>query len=316
MRNLIVVVLVGAVLAGCAGQQTLSNYARTGDTVAIAVAPSEPDLFIRKEDASVTLHDAAANTYAVTLRNLFKVYADPSSSYAVRSLRKSGWASPEPYEVLADPYQGYWIGIVDLVDPTTGVSPSVQTGVAQLVFSSAVTGDKILDIELLSGQGSPNPLEEAFTGLAPVEALESMPQVRVVVGGSPATPIGAGSFTFQYVTGDFGGEETAPRVITGSPDQRIQLMTSRSDNGDGITTLRVMLINPKGFKADNTIIGNELFDGMSLFRDLRFSIVWDKKILSVTDTNWQSSLYLMDSQYVDLDGNVVTGLVTNMSKIR
>ena len=303
-------------LFGCAGQQTLSNYARTGDTVAIAISPSEPNIFLRKEDINVTVQDVALNSFPIQLRNLVRIYSDPTSSYAIRSARKNGWLSSEPYEVQADPYQGYWIGIVDLIDPSTGLAPTLTPGAGQIVFSSTATGDDTFDIEILPGAGSQNPMEEAFTGLAPLEALEAMPQVEVAVGGAPIMPIGAGVFVLSYNAADFNGDATAPQIVNISPDQHIQLIKYRTDNGDGTTSLTVMLINPRGFKTNNTIVGNELSDGMSLFRDLRFSIVWDKTNSIVNDANWQNSLTLISSDFYDLEGNTTIGLVTSLNKLR
>jgi hypothetical protein len=112
--------LLTAVVSGCAALQPVSNYARTGDTVAVALSASEPAVTIRREQATAIVTDAASVNQAVKVRNVFRVYSDPSSAYSRRSVMKSGWPSGnEPMEAQSQPYQGQWVAIVDLVDPTT-----------------------------------------------------------------------------------------------------------------------------------------------------------------------------------------------------
>lgn len=303
--------------AGCSSIQPLPNFARTGDTVSIAVRQMEPR-FIKKEQAAVTVTDAAQVSYPVRLRHLFRVYSDPTSAYSIRSARKAGWPmGSEPLEIYSNPYQGQWIAVVDLADPISGAAPPLTAGAAKLVFSSPTTSNVSSSLEILPGTGSPNPLHGSYalSMYSPMATLEPMPHVQVSFSGTPAGVLGGGSFTFQYTTADFGAAYTSPWVITTSPDPNIQLISRRQDTGNGISTISVTVLNPHGFKPDNNTYTG-LADQMSLLRDLRFAIAWDKSLTNITDANWQGSLQLLSSEIFDLDGNPVTGLTTNVQKVR
>ena len=306
-------------LAGCSSTQPLPNFARTGDTVSIAVRQTEQrGKFIKKEQAAVTITDATQLSYPVRLRHLFRVYSDPTSAYSIRSVRKAGWPmGTEPIEIYSNPYQGQWVAVVDLVDPISGAAPSLAAGAAKLVFSSPTTSNVSSSLEILPGTGSPNPLHGiyALSTYAPVETLEPMPQVQVSLSGTPTSALGGGAFAFRYATADFGAAYAAPWVVTTSPDPNIQLISRKQDTGDGNSTIYVTVLNPHGFKPDNdTYTG--LADQMSLLRDLRFAIAWDKSLTNITDANWQGSLQLLSSEIFDLDGNPVAGLTTNVQKVR
>lgn len=253
MYKIILITIILTVLLGCEGQQTFSSYARTGDPVSIAINPSEPDIFLNKENMSVTIKDTDLNVYPILLRHLIRLYSDPTSSYSIRSPLENGWSPSVLYEVAAYTYQGYWVGIVDLIDSGTGLPLVLTAGQGQIIFTSSATGDLSFDIEVLSGIGSSNPLEEALTGLSPLEAFESMPRVEVAVNGLSTSPIGAGVFVFTYNNEDFGGDQTTPQIVHISPDQHIQLISKRTDNLNGTSNLKVMLINPYGFKVDNNV---------------------------------------------------------------
>jgi len=308
---------LGWLAAGCTGVQTLSNYARTGDTVSMAVNQTEPNQFIKKEQASVTLIDSANVSHPVTLHYLIRVYSDPTSSYAVRSVKNQGWQGNAPYETMSVPYQGQWLAIVDLIDPTTGVAPSLPAGAAQLVFYSPLTSDVSSSLTILPGTGQPNPLHASTdpAGYTAFDTLEPMPQVAVQVGGTPTTPLGGGVFTISYVTADFGGANTAPSVIVTSPDRNIELSSQQQALSNGTTQIKVSIKNPHGFQVNNSRFTG-LANQMSLLRDLRFIVVWDKSLTSITDANWQNSLQLVGGYYFDLNGAPVSGLTPVVTKVR
>lgn len=306
-------------MAGCSSIQPLPNFARTGDTVSIAVRQTEQNgKFIKKEQAAVAITDSAQASYPVRLRHLFRVYSDPASAYSVRSVRKAGWPmGTEPLEIYSNPYQGQWIAVVDLVDPISGAAPPLAAGAAKLVFSSPTTSNVSSSLEILSGTGSPNPLHASYAlpMYSPMETLEPMPHVQVSLSGTPTGVLGGGSFTFQYTTADFGAAYASPWVVTTSPDPNIQLISRQQDVGNGISAIFVTVLNPHGFKPNNdTYTG--LADHMSLLRDLKFAITWDKSLTNITDANWQGSLQLLNSEIFDLDGNPVAGLTTNVQKVR
>ncbi len=87
-----------------------------------------------------------------------------------------------------------------------------------------------------------------------------------------------------------------------------------TDPGDGTRRLRVSILNPHGFNADNEKTG--ILQGRSLRRSLRFSIIWSTRNTDITDANWENSLRLVQGEYFDLDGNTMTELRPVLTKMR
>ena len=73
---------------GCASQQPLSHYARSGDTVAVSLGGTDSNALasvLKKENITVTLTDAANSVHPLKVRNVFRVYSDRTSRYDYRS---------------------------------------------------------------------------------------------------------------------------------------------------------------------------------------------------------------------------------------
>lgn len=313
--NTIWLILAG-VMSGCAALQPLSNYARTGDTVGVALSQTEPGVMIRREQATATLTDAASVNHAVRVRHVFRVYSDPTSAYSRRSVMKSGWDSA-PVETNSNPYQGQWVAIVDLVNPATGTAPALATGPAKLVVNWPLGASNQNSLEILPGTGQSNPLHGSylFSNYAAVGTLEQMPQVQITFNGTASTPLGGASLTFTYNTASFGGSHTAPWVVTTSPDPNLELFSSRRDLGNGNTELKATILNPYGFKADDDGYTG-IAEQMSLRRDLRVTVAWDKSLTNITDANWQGVMQLTGYQLFDLNGTAISGLSPVLTKLR
>ncbi|MHB8388944.1 MAG: hypothetical protein ACYDBH_05115 [Acidobacteriaceae bacterium] len=269
---------------------------------------------------SAAVVDSAGVNHPVTLRNLFRVYSDPTSSYAIRSVKDQGWSSPQPDEIYSAPYMGQWMAVVDLVDPTTGQPPALATGAAQLVLTDSNPSDSnspyTSDLTILPGTGAINPMRvNGLSGYVPLNTLEPMPQVAVTLSGTPSTPLGGGTFTFSYDTAAFGGANTAPTVVMTSSDRNIELSSTQVAQSNGTTLMTVSILNPHGFEVGNNS-GTNLMAQMSLQRDLQFLIVWDKSLTNITDANWQTYLQLVSGHYFDLNGATVSGLTPALTKIR
>jgi len=328
LRLLGLLVCVLIFLAGCSGQQPLSNYARTGDTVLISLGGTNQNALlpiIHKENIALTITDAANVTYPVLLRRLFRVYSDPTSGYDFRSPNSNYPSSVGNLDSYVDPYQGMWLAVVDLVDPQTNAPPPLVAGIAHLaVLSSEIqnwfdpTGwswpwtngnlDSI-PLEILPGTGSKNPLNYLTPmSTAPLASLEALAQLDVTVSGTPSGLIGGGGFTIQYLDISFPAY-APPKVVTTTPDPNVQLAVKRESQGDGTSLLRVIVTNPHGFKVNNTRAG--LIDGKSMLRSLQFSLVWDWGS-DVTDENWENSIQMVSGEYFDMDGYVMPGIVPVM----
>ncbi len=319
--------------SGCASRQSISNYARSGDTVVLSLGGTDSNALaavLKKQNITVSITDAANVVRTATLRNVFRLYSDPTSGYNFRSP-----GSSLHYDTYVTPHQGLWMAVVDLVDPASGnplvlavgpatisvSSPDLNPWVDNSGFGWSWTNGNLsnIPIEILAGSGSLNPMNYLTPlSTAPLDSLTPEPQVEVTVSGTPSQPVGGGSFVFRLVKADFVssfGSQALPRVATTSADPNVQLAWSRIDQGNGVVILKVIITNPHGFNIDNSKTG--LISGNSLLRSLRFSIFWDGlyNTSPITDANWQNSLQLVSGEYIGLNGNVLPELTPSLSKV-
>ena len=328
----VVFVLLGALLAGCAGRQPLSNYARTGDTVLVVLGGTEANALvpvIRKENVSITITDSAGSEYPVSLRRLFRVYSDPTSGYDFRSPNPDYPAAIGNIDSYVDPHQGMWLAIVDLVDPQTQTPPPLAEGSAHLSVSSAEIDNWVdfsnynwswtngnldnIPLEILPGTGSKHPLNYLSPiSRAPAGSLEPLSQLEIRVSGTPSSEIGGGQFTLRYVNASFPAH-APPRVTTTTPDPNVQLAVTSDPQTDGTTLLHVMLSNPHGFEVNNERTG--LLGGKSLLRSMRFNVMWEANE-TVTDANWQDSLQLLSGAFFDIEGYPIPDITPDVQKVR
>ena len=307
-----VAMLLGAKGGGKPPSEPLSeNVARAGDTVLMMVANSEPGIAINKATATATITDKDSVSHTVFVRNLVRLYPDPTSAYNVRSAIGYNWPDPKPLEVANSPFQGHWLAIIDLHEPITDAIPELATGLATVTLSSEI-GDRTIPLEIVSGTGAPNSFSEiyAFADHPTLDGLEPMPQLSVTAEGIAGSTVGGGVFLFSYDTADF-ESYTAPQVRLLTNDTNVQVMTRSENQPDGTTDLHVMLMNSRGFKI-NDIADAELANGMSLRRDLRFTLVWDR---SVTIVSGQDPIQLSDHYYFDLNGIAMNELTAIPTKL-
>lgn len=316
-------------LAGCASMQPLSNYARSGDTVAISLGGTESNALIpvlKKQNIAITITDAAGAVHPVKLRSIFRVYSDPTSAYQGRS----PYSSTQWTENWVQPNEGIWMAIIDLVDPNTGQAPVLAVGAAKLGVSSPDIQNWVdysghnwswtngnlsnIPIEILAGTGSANPMNyQSQTSYAPLTALEPDPQVEVRPSGTPNTTIGGAFFVFKYVESDFAYARNI-RAVTTVPDSNVQVASSRISQGDGTALLKVMITNPLGFGTTND--KSNLTTGQSLLRNLRVTVAWDRSLTNITDSNWQNSLQLQSARFVDIYGDPMPELTAAVTKVQ
>jgi hypothetical protein len=311
-------VSAGFILSGCVGGSTMSNYARTGDTFSVSLASTTDQVtseIMKKENVAAVITDIAGGSYPVKVRNVFRVYSDPTSTIYI----------DQPGSVIPPtPFQGEWMAAIDIVDPVSGQQPPLAPGKAKLSITSSDLWSDVqqklaaIDIEILPGTGSANPVK--------LDILEPLPQVEVAVSGTPGQKIGGGSFTFSYDPVVFFADpqqaaKLEPRVLPATNDRNVQLAWTRTPQADGTVELRVMISNPKGFTTDNfaffnSTSGSGLSGGESMLRALRFMIAWGVPNSTVTNDNWQSHLRLVSARYIDLNGSPMPELTPVMTKIR
>lgn len=331
-----VIAAFAGVVLGCASQQPISSYARTGDTVLVSLGGTDTNALVpvlKKETVTATITDAANNVYPVKVRNVFRVYSDPTSKYAYSGPKNVNSYEGE-WEEWVPSNMGLWMAVIDIQDPITGQSPSLTAGQGKLSFSSPELAPWIdypgwgwtwsngnlsaIPIEILPGMGSPNPMNymQPITQ-SPLNSLEPNPQieVRAEVSSEFSTIVGGGTFVFSYVTANFGtAVGRRPRVTTTANDPSVQLVSRYFDQTDGTTLLTVLIGNPHGFNPNNIKTG--LILGRSLLRSLRFNIMWRDPVTAIDDVNWQNSIQFVSGQYVDLDGYPLPDVVPVIAKVR
>ena len=327
-------------LAGCGSSQPVSNYARTGDTVIISLGGSESHALVpvlQKANMAVTITDSLANTFPVKVRRLFKVYSDPASAYNVRSANNQifigGYSSPST--LFYDPYQAQWMAVIDLVDPVTNVPPPLAEGAAAINVSSPELTNPLaiygvswtrsdystIPIEILQGIGALNNLNTPieFTNVHPMSYVEPLTQLEILPSGSPASQIlGGASFEFSFNTVDF--RYGRPRVVIVSPDPNIQLMVKYApDVSSGTTSLKAIVLNPNGFRVANDHAS--LANGGSDYKSLKITVAWDNgpewtdnSVTAIAD-DWVNSIQLINSRYMDINGNQMPELSSIVTRV-
>ncbi len=309
---------------GCTGMQALSSYARTGDTVTIALGGSTTVALapvIKKEDVTASITDSAGMTYPVKVRYVFKTYSDPASRYAYRNFHDISNIGTENKA-----YQGEWMAVIDLVDPQTGTPPPLAEGMASLAIASpalktyyfsGITWSNgnlsAIPVEILAGTGHANPLNYMDSiGMDPMPLLEPLPEVEVSPKGTPSLEVGGGEFVLSYVNADF---QVQPKVIPTTPDTNVQILSNVIDQGNGTSLLKVLVMNQHGFRV-NDDRDDSLNRGKSQFQSLAFGVIWDPRYSKVVDASWQNSLQFVSGEYFDVKGKPMSELTAQVAKIR
>ncbi len=309
---------------GCTSLQPLSNYARTGDTVTVALGGSSTVALspvVKKENVKVSITDASGVTYPVKVRYVFKTYSDPASAYAYRDFQNIN-----DFATTDAPYQGQWMAVIDLVDPDTGTPPPLAEGMAHLGIRSPdlktylfgqiswSNGDlSSVPIDILAGTGHSNPLNYMDSiAMDPLLLLEPLPEIQVSPKGTPLVEVGGGEFVLSYVNADF---QRPPKVIPSTPDTNVQILSNAVDQGNGTSLLKVVVMNQHGFRT-NDERDDTLNRGKSPFGSLVFGVIWDQRYSHVVDATWENSLHLVSGAYFDVDGKPMTELSAQVSKVR
>ena len=331
LHKLVLLGLTTVLFTGCSSMQSMSSYARTGDTVTIALGGTEESNalveILKKEDINVTITDANLNTYPIKLRHLFRVYPDYSSTYIFNTKEYSAGTE---YDTYAPPLLGQWIATVDLEDPVTSTLPPLAEGAATISVSSPLQLNQTvyyrnndwengnlasISIEILPGTGARNTLNYvSIMKYDPIAALEPLPQIIISPSALPAANIAGGSFKFVYNATDFAG---GLMVVPANQDPNVQISSYTTDLGNGTNQLEVMILNPKGFLNQNNRSGGIMAVGeMSPLRSVRFNLVFKATAIANNDAAWQNSIQMVSGNYIDLQGDQVFDISPVMKKVR
>lgn len=336
--KLLITISLVLIASGCTGFQPLSSYARTGDTVALALGGTDESnaqvSVLKKDNITVEITDSLNNTYPVKLRYLFRTYADYTSTYNYHL-----HASASDFVEYSRVMSGQWVAIIDLVDPVTETNLPLSEGAATIHVTSPDLVDfaqsnsmslsdpewtngnlQQISIEILPGSGSSNALNYLSTiGYDPMTKLEPLHQIEVapVNGSSGPYPglIGGAEFVFTVNHPNF---NNGIKVVPAVHDPGVQLSFKQTLVDANTSSLKVIVMNPIGFKpVNNRDFFPDFFlkDGASIFRSLGFNLVWKNGI--VDDSNWTNSIQLVSNKYIDISGSdIATEYVTySMNKV-
>ena len=265
-------------LAGCVGQQSMSSSARMGETVMVAFGAESSAPQYRKEELYAQLTDSAMTTVEVKIRAFVNIYADPTS--------RIGSDKADVFDEA-----GLRAAVIDLVDPNTGAVPTtiVQPGAAQLALrkrsnSAAVASG--IKVQILSGTGTPNPINEQIFGESYVEGLVARPQVRFRVAPVLASynqPVGSIEFELRFPRSLLDGmpETSWPEAILTSANQHLRFSSRYFLRGTD-HVIKVLMVNPDGVAKQDTIGVVQGYRGTSPYQGLRFAIAWGVSLRQTT----------------------------------
>ncbi|MFK5947769.1 MAG: hypothetical protein QM500_03230 [Methylococcales bacterium] len=319
--NYIALIVISFILHGCASQQAMSSYARTGDTVMVSLGGDYINALVpvvKKQNMSVSIVDSTGTSYPVSVRYLFQSNSNLMSKYSLRSLVQGS------YDYGQGAYQGLWMAVVDLEDPTTGAKPPLVPGAGTLSFTTSDINTSSggsygnissIEIEILSGAGNKNPLNSynAFGNIGnPVESLEPAEQIRLTpVNLSGNSNIGGARLTIRYTDNNFTSAHK-PRLVPVSQDPNIQLITSTQPQADGTTLIEAIVMNIHGVKQTNS--HHDLAKGISDFRALELALVWTG-VDTVDDADWQAAIQLNNAEFIDVNGDVIPNASYSLAKV-
>lgn len=312
ISKLCVLVLFIGFFTGCTSMHPMPNYARPGDSITLSIGGSNsvPSGMLRKENITVQITDSSGQVHNAKLRNLFRVFSDPTSRYATRNRMKYG------VEGSSGLMQGQWMALIDLIDPSTSINLPLSVGAATLNIIAPEYEPPVgtwghgdlssIPIEIIEGQGSPNTLNRDIgPTFDMVNALEPEPQVLVRLDSASANgaSIAGVEYVFSFVVENFNTAYYIPDAILMTPNQDVQIIKSKIPGYNGTINLKVIVLGD--------------FSDALKYKEMDISLVWiNNSTVNVSDENWMDSIQLVSSKYIDSEGNVLPQLLPVLTKIR
>ncbi|CAA0092876.1 Uncharacterised protein [Halioglobus japonicus] len=166
-------------ITGCQSDVTLSKAVRKGDSLVVSLGNADPNgeysninnTLIRENDISASIFDNGWVTHPVKVRQVFRVYGDPTAINA----KARGKAQ--------------WMAVIDLVNPTGSGKPNLALGAAALILKSpAFKEPQVIRTDIISGVGTPHSFisqnDPGNLGLDKLEFVKPAKQALVTVSGT------------------------------------------------------------------------------------------------------------------------------------
>lgn len=263
-------------LSACTGSDSVSSYARSGDTVIVALGGDDAPL-VTRANLIAEIRDAQGAVVPIRVREVFHVYADPTSRVAAAN-------------GSAINYIGLRSAVLDLITPSSSLSNPIPVTIAPgagLLTVRKLSGGFLTQntrINILSGTGSINPLSEQVFGQSYVQALAPRPQVRFAVAPVSQAPgyerhLGSIEVTLRYPAAAAQGlpATSLPQAIQDVHDQHLQFITRHYQEGS-YNVIKAIMVNPHGIKRTGADPVPH-YEGMSDYVALRFAVAWGDTVL-------------------------------------
>jgi hypothetical protein len=323
------VFLACVIATGCTSVP-LPKYAKANDFVTIPLGGTKTvanSNYLKTSDLNVTVTDSLGQEFPAFVLRLYRVFADPSSRYALASLDPGSELNGVVY-----PNEGQWMmqfvmpssntfgqlpepGLATIAVISTELNPDPDPKKRLLNMDPKTFNEDLSSIpfEILPGTGG-----AVISEIRGGQYLTTSPTILARPSDEPGllNNVAGAVFVYEYTTDSF-IDAGLPYLVKTSPDQNIQLLTNRKVMGGNITQMTAIVMNINGFYDDDSWVpGTSYYDGLYL------AFSWDRvpygANVIVDDSNWPDHVALVPSEsyYIDTDGNKIDGVTPVLSKVR
>ncbi len=298
------VILASLIATGCS-TVPLPKYAKRGDFVTIPLGGTKTvanSNFLTRNDVTVTVTDNQGQIFPAYVSRLFRVYADPSSRYSLLGMdadshlftnnvsyaNEGQWMLQFVMPATNDFSQTPVAGPATIAVVSTEVNPPADPGERRINLDVKPFNENLgaLPFEVLDGEGD-NITSEIY-GVGHLELGATILATPDNEAGL-LNNVGGAVYVFEYSTDSFIAVDYSgvtdvggglPHLVKTSPDQHLQLATSRKDLGGNVTQLTAIVMNPYGFYDDASWV-----PGTSYYDALNVAFSWDVGCLYWSERN-------------------------------
>tara|TARA_R110002049_G_scaffold124997_11_gene280553 strand:+ start:1434 stop:2474 length:1041 start_codon:yes stop_codon:yes gene_type:complete len=295
IRFAFALVLCALTLAGCQSDVTLSKAVRKGDTLLVSLGNADPNgeysninnTLIRESDVSASIFDSGWVTHPVKVRQVFRVFGDPTAVNA----RARGKAQ--------------WMAVIDLVNPTGSGKPNLALGAAALILRSpAFKEQQVVQTEIISGVGTPQDFvtqnDPGDLGIDKLQFVKPAKQALVSVSGTLPQDTRLAGAEYRFNIPDIHAVDwLSNRLEAASPaklssEQQVHFEFSREEREAPIgTDVMVVLTSPEGVNQDELAAFN-------------FVMLSDLDNIANNPSYWQE--HFSGAVFYDTDGREIATL--------
>jgi hypothetical protein len=319
--KLVLCISIAYWLVGCVQTKPVPGYARAGDNVVLGLGGIHRNGLsedISTDDLTITITDSGGVVHNLQALQTFKSYPEYNSRMNASAL--SG--SADSMGIM--PFDGGWFVTVPL---TVAGDTSTPLPLAEGWASISVTSPKLtnladnnegdlsaLPIEIIAGVSSyDSDYNRQFTYYRPTNN-------NFLIGPddlSGVNNVGGAYFVINYTDDSLFKPGIFPVALPSGHHPFVQLSYNVIEHGDGTGEIRITLLNPAGFTTFATSTNQT-----SLLADLSIKLLYAPASISYpagTDIpaiyKAAFSLDLAQSYYIDINGDVISGLQPELTHV-